>query len=182
MAKLTVFLIVLLVMSALLSSPVLISDSSQLINNANIILEIEVRKGWSLADIIKGIGMTRANLFKLNRLASGGAVEPGEKLLVAPYHAFSRVQVSWYGPKFHGKTMANGKPFDMYDPTVVAHKWLPFGTVVKLTCGSSNSVRVTVKDRGPYIEGRHFDLSFGAAERLEIIKQGVAHCKVNVLS
>jgi hypothetical protein len=32
----------------------------------------------------------------------------------------------WYGPKFHGKTMANGQRFNMHALTV-AHKILPLG-------------------------------------------------------
>jgi len=78
--------------------------------------------------------------------------------------------------------MANGEIFDMYDPSVCAHKWLPFGTKVRLTrVDTGQSVEVIVKDRGPYIPNRHFDLSYAAAKKLDMVKVGVVLCKVEVL-
>jgi len=145
------------------------------------IVEIIVRPGWSLAEIAEGVGMNLEALMKLNSLTSL-TVYPGQILKTVPYSDFDEVLVSWYGPGFHGKTMANGKIFNMYDPTIVAHKWLPFGTRVKLTrLDTGRSVVVIVQDRGPYIPGRHFDLSYAAAMELNMIKEGVVRCKVEIL-
>lgn len=89
---------------------------------------------------------------------------------------------SWYGPGFHGKLAANGKPFNMNHMTA-AHKTLPFGTKLKVTCQTSGkSVVVTVTDRGPYIKGRSIDLSYGAAKVLGILDRGVGKVKYQVLN
>ena len=70
----------------------------------------------------------------------------------------------------------------MFDSTIVAHKWLPFGTVVRLTrIDNGKSVIATVKDRGPFVPARHFDLSYAAAKELDMIEAGVVLCKVEVI-
>lgn len=80
---------------------------------------------------------------------------------------------SFYGKKFHGRTMANGKPFDMWAMTA-AHKTLPLGTVVLVTSKISGKVvRVEITDRGPYIKGRVIDLSRAAAEALGFVNDGL---------
>ena len=89
--------------------------------------------------------------------------------------------MSWYQD---GTQRADGNPFDPDEVTVVAHKWLPFGTKVRLTLldGSKKSIVVVVRDRGPYVAGRDFDLSRGAAQKLGIIEKGVVRCRVEILS
>lgn len=77
---------------------------------------------------------------------------------------------SWYGGKFQGKTMANGQPFDKNKFTV-ANKTLPFGSVVRLCM--KKCVEVTVTDRGPFIEGRDFDLAEAPAKELGLLPLGV---------
>ena len=73
---------------------------------------------------------------------------------------------SWYGPRFHGRTTANGERFNMYAMTA-AHKHLAFGTVVRVRQKSSGrSVVVRINDRGPFYEGRIIDLSRSAAQAL----------------
>ena len=145
------------------------------------IVEIVVRKGWTLAEIAEGVGMALKELVQLNNLTSYN-IYPGRILRVKPYTAFDEVLVSWYGPKYHGRTMANGEIFNMYDPTVCAHKWLPFGTRVRLTrIDTGASIEVMVQDRGPYVANRHFDLSYSAAQKLDMVEEGVVLCKVEIL-
>lgn len=73
---------------------------------------------------------------------------------------------TYYGPGFHGKKTASGEVFNMYEMTC-AHRTLPFGTMLLVTNLSNNrSVKVRVNDRGPFIEGRILDLSFGAAKKI----------------
>src|SRR3954470_14469377 len=67
---------------------------------------------------------------------------------------------SWYGGKFHGRTMANGKVYNMHQFTA-AHKTLPFDTCL-FVAFKTKSVYVRITDRGPYVEGREIDLSMGA--------------------
>ncbi len=42
-------------------------------------------------------------------------------------------KASWYGDKFHGRRTANGETYNKFAYTS-AHKSLPFGTIVKVTC------------------------------------------------
>ena len=88
-------------------------------------------------------------------------------------------KISWYGPGFHGRKTASGERFNQYAMTA-AHKTLPFGTKVKITNPKTNkSVIVTINDRGPYIHGRQFDLSKGAAQAIGMA--GVANVTAEVL-
>lgn len=68
---------------------------------------------------------------------------------------------SWY---MHGTRTANGEKFNP-DGMTVAHKTLPFHTKLRLT-HKDKSVIVRVNDRGPFIKGRHIDLSRGVAKAL----------------
>jgi rare lipoprotein A len=84
------------------------------------------------------------------------------------------VTASWYGPRHHGKLMANGRPFDMHADTA-AHPTLPLGTGLRLTNpANGRSVEVRVTDRGPFIPGRNLDLSYSAAQKLGVVKAGVS--------
>jgi len=99
---------------------------------------------------------------------------------------------SWYGPGMELHSLpdgrrvaltAEGEIFDMNDPTIVAHKSLPFGTRLKLTHPDTGvSIRVVVQDRGPYVAGRDLDLSKGAASKIGIIEEGEAELIVEFLS
>lgn len=85
---------------------------------------------------------------------------------------------SWYGPRFHGKTTANGEVYNQYALTA-AHKTLPFGTLLQITnLRNGKSAIVRINDRGPYIEGRDLDLSKGTAKSLGFIHKGVVRVKV----
>lgn len=85
---------------------------------------------------------------------------------------------SYYGSYHHGKTMANGDPFDMYDMTC-AHKTLPFGTKLRVTnINNGKSVEVIVTDRGPYVKGRVIDLSKGAFKKIAPIDIGITKVEI----
>jgi len=90
-------------------------------------------------------------------------------------------KASWYGEYFHGRTAANGKPYNMYGLTA-AHKTLPLGTIVKITNPQNNqSIIVEITDRGPYIFGREIDLSYQAAKILGLLKKGVGSVEIKIL-
>ena len=75
---------------------------------------------------------------------------------------------SWYGPGFYGNRTADGTVLKR-DSLWVAHKTLPLGTKIKFTNpNNGKSIVLEVKDRGPYISGREYDLTESAAEYLEI--------------
>ena len=87
--------------------------------------------------------------------------------------AFMTGMASWYGADFHNKKTASGEGYDMYTFTA-AHRTLPIGTVVRVTDKSNGkSVMVCVTDRGPYVRGRIIDLSYAAAQQINMNDRGV---------
>ena len=91
-------------------------------------------------------------------------------------------KASWYGGKFHGRKTASGERFNKYSYTV-AHKKLPFGTIVRVTnLRNGKDVYVKVNDRGPFVKGRILDLSFAAAEAIAFNGRGVIRVKVELVS
>ena len=100
-------------------------------------------------------------------------------------HEAGEVQVgfaTWYGARFAGRRTASGEPFDPLAMTA-AHRTLPFGTWVEVTrMDTGASVRVRITDRGPFgHEDRIIDLSRAAAERLDLVKAGVARVQLRVV-
>ena len=91
-------------------------------------------------------------------------------------------KASWYGRDFHGSATASGLNYDMYTFTA-AHRTLPMGTVVRVTDQENGkSVMVCVTDRGPFVRGRIIDLSFAAAQQLDLGKRGVGKVELEVVS
>ena len=88
---------------------------------------------------------------------------------------------SFYSGDFHGKKTANGEAFDMKAKTA-AHRSFPFGTKVRVTnLDNEKFVVVRINDRGPFKLERIMDLSLGAAEELDMIKNGTARVRLEVL-
>jgi rare lipoprotein A len=89
---------------------------------------------------------------------------------------------SFYADKFHGKKTASGEVYDKNDLTC-AHNTLAFGTMLRVTnLASNNSVIVRVNDRGPHTRGAIVDLSYAAAESIDLIKAGRLKVKIQVIS
>lgn len=85
---------------------------------------------------------------------------------------------SWYGKEFHGKRMASGRRYNMYEMTA-AHTTLPIGTQVKVTnLQNGRSVIVVIADRGPFTKRRIIDLSYAAAKQLGFVSKGTARVRV----
>ena len=85
-----------------------------------------------------------------------------------------RGPASWYGDRHHGRRTASGEVFDM-NALTAAHKTLPFGTRVRVfNPATGQQVVVRINDRGPFTGGRIIDLSRAAAERIGLIRAGVA--------
>lgn len=146
-------------------------------------LEIKVRKGWCLSTIAEDLGTSVEDLARLNKIQNVNLIYAGQTLKIVPYNRTSKVKVSWYGSDFHGKAMSNKKSYDMYNPTITAHKLLPFNTKVRLRrTDNGKCIIVVVQDRGPYVKGRSFDISYAAAEILGIKTIGVAECEVEILN
>ena len=90
-------------------------------------------------------------------------------------------KASYYGDAFHGKKTSSGEVYNMWAMTC-AHRWLPFGTHVKVTnLRNGKEVVVRVTDRGPFHHGRLIDLSKGAAKELDMIRSGTTEVKIEVV-
>ena len=89
---------------------------------------------------------------------------------------------SWYGPTFHGGSTASGEPYDMYAMTG-AHKTLPLPTYVRVTnLRNARSVVVRINDRGPFVANRLIDLSYTAAAKLDMVRDGTTLVEVKALT
>ena len=88
---------------------------------------------------------------------------------------------SWYGEYFDGKPTASGEDFDMYELTA-AHPTLPLGSYVRVTnLRNGRAVVVKVNDRGPIVQGRIIDLSYGAAQVLQFENHGLQKVRLDVV-
>jgi rare lipoprotein A len=86
---------------------------------------------------------------------------------------------SWYGPGFHKVRTSIGEPYDMYGMTA-AHTTLPLPTYVRVTnLQNGRSVVVRVNDRGPFVDNRIIDLSYTAAAKLDMLRNGTAIVEVS---
>jgi rare lipoprotein A len=88
---------------------------------------------------------------------------------------------SWYGPGFHRVRTSTGEIYDMYAMTA-AHKTLPLPAHVRVTnLQNGRSVVVRVNDRGPFVGNRIIDLSYTAASKLDMLRNGTAMVEVRSL-
>lgn len=84
-------------------------------------------------------------------------------LFVSNADAKNCVNTSYY---WQGKKTASGERFNPHGLSA-AHRTLPFGTILNLRNPKNNkTVTVRINDRGPFIKGRHLDISLGAANAL----------------
>lgn len=88
---------------------------------------------------------------------------------------------SWYGPTFHGELTSMGERYDMYAMTA-AHKTLPLPSYARVTnLSNGKSVVVRINDRGPFAKNRLIDLSYTAAAKLDMLRNGTALVEVRTL-
>jgi rare lipoprotein A len=80
---------------------------------------------------------------------------------------------SYYGQHWTGRLTSSGERF-YADSLTAAHKYLKFGTILKVTNTINDSVcYVKVNDRLPKSSKFIIDLSYGTAKKLNFIKRGV---------
>ena len=104
-------------------------------------------------------GVYRLRAFVGHNKRARGAKGPGRRLTVyRPAHA------SWFGPGFYGNRTACGQILSA-GMLGVAHRSMPCGTRLKLRHGKRR-VSVRVIDRGPFIPGREFDLTYATKQAL----------------
>ncbi|MFN8203410.1 MAG: RlpA-like double-psi beta-barrel domain-containing protein [Solirubrobacteraceae bacterium] len=121
---------------------------------------------YRLSERLRSPGSSRARL----RFAGDGANAP-TKRGIGRVNAYRRAFASAYGPGLFGNPLACGGTFTA--ATVgVAHKTLPCGTRLMLRY-HGRTVRARVVDRGPFVAGREFDLTWATKNRLHHPGMGV---------
>ncbi|MSR20672.1 MAG: septal ring lytic transglycosylase RlpA family protein [Gemmatimonadetes bacterium] len=120
--------------------------------------------------------------------ASGNMVEYEQggrtyRVLDSSYGYDERGFASWYGEEFNGRPTSSGETFDMYALTG-AHRTLPIPAYVRVTNLSNGlSVILRVNDRGPFRDpdNRILDVSYAAAVRLDMVREGTASVRVEAV-
>ncbi len=136
---------------------------------------------WELA--VKKYHVHVKDIMAENGISDPRSLQIGQKITIRLPEATGEepVVASWYGKDFHGRPMANGDIYDMHAATI-AHKEIPLGTKVELkNTHTGEMVRAVVTDRGPYVEGRDVDLSYGLAQKLSLVEQGVGSLVMRIL-
>jgi rare lipoprotein A len=129
---------------------------------------------WALAT--RKFHVKVKDLIEANGIEDPKSLQPGQKLRVPipSYPEEQTIVASWYGEPYHNRPMANGVIYNMHANTV-AHRDLPFGTKMELENPETGQiVEAVVTDRGPFVEGRDLDISYGLAQKLSLVKDGVA--------
>lgn len=114
----------------------------------------------------------------------GSYIVRGKRYYVMKQHnGFSeRGIASWYGKKFHGRKTSSGEIYNMYAMSA-AHKTLPLPAYVKVkNLQNGREIVVRVNDRGPFHPGRIIDLSYAAAKKLDILRNGTARVEIQDVS
>ena len=102
---------------------------------------------------------------------NGGRALTAAKRKLGRANVYRRAVASWYGPGLYGNHLACGGRLSP-GTLGVAHKSLPCGSRVTLRY-HGHTVRVPVVDRGPYVGGREFDLTYATKSRLHFGSTGV---------
>ena len=147
-------------------------------------LEYTIKPGdtlWALA--VKRFHVNLTDILNANQIEDPDKIQPGQKIRIplASHPRQQEVVASWYGKAYDGKPMANGEIFRMHADTI-AHRELPFGTRVELkNPETGQTVKAVVTDRGPFIEGRDVDLSYGLAKKLSLLTKGVGRLEMRII-
>jgi len=88
---------------------------------------------------------------------------------------------SFYHKKFNGRKTSSGERVDNSKYTA-AHSSIPFGTLVRVTNQSNGkSVVVRVNDRFYPKKGHLIDITYAAAQKIDMVRQGFARVTIEVL-
>jgi len=131
-----------------------------------------------LAFLITTAGAARPINSEVQQPATSSAAPDTRSKRPTPYQVG---RASWYGKYFHGKKTASGESYDMFQFTA-AHQKLPLGTLVKVTnLQNRRWVIVRINDRGPIPKSRIIDLSYGAAQILQLRADGVERVRLDLV-
>ena len=117
---------------------------------------------------MQAFGLAAATIFAVAGLQGNEAEASGSQCGKASWYKMGHTTAS--GEKMNARALAG------------AHRTLPSGTKVRVeNVKNGKSVVVRINDRGPFVGGRVIDVTQGAAERLGMIRSGVAPVKVTVV-
>ena len=136
--------------------------------------------------------ITTAGVWSLSSGASALTIHLAP--LPKPVHAITRHEprrhrhsllagvASWYGEVLDGHTTASGEIFHK-DKLTACHPTLPFGTLVRvINLRNRRSVVVRINDRGQLDPGRVIDLSSAAADRIGMLRAGLAPVRLEIIN
>ena len=116
------------------------------------------------AEYKKQIAARERDVASAGRAAGRDASSPAASVSSDSTVPWKTALCSHYGSGSYGIHLSSGWTIGP-DSMIVAHKTLPFGTLVEFSYGGRTAV-ATVADRGPYTGGREFDLGPGTARVL----------------
>ncbi len=113
------------------------------------------------------------------------AVQPQPAIVQEPAEdSFQHVgegEASYYGNELAGNRTASGERFNPRALTA-AHRTLPLGSKLRVTNqANGKSVIVRINDRGPFAKARLIDVSFAAAQELNLIRAGKGRVRLDLL-
>jgi rare lipoprotein A len=118
--------------------------------------------------IFDGVKMLSSYRFRLQRLALASLVSSFAYITINAAHA--EIASVYGGPDgLCGSRTANGEHVNCSAMTA-AHRTLPFGTQIKVC--HHGCVVVRINDRGPFVAGRHIDLTPAAAHAIGLSQTG----------
>jgi rare lipoprotein A len=80
-----------------------------------------------------------------------------------------------------GEQTASGEIY-RNDALTGAHRTLEFGTKVRVTnLDNGETVEVVINDRGPVVEGIIIDVSYSAAQVLDMLDAGIVDARIEVV-
>src|SRR5580704_18494644 len=142
-----------------------------------------IAHGLMIALLVIGLGAAQGPNSSEARSSPGSLAQntPKTRTQTAKNAAYQVGTASWYGEDFVGKPTASGEDYDMYDMTA-AHPTLPLGSYVRVTnLRNGREVVVKVNDRGPVVEGRIIDMSYGAARALNFENRGLQKVRLDLV-
>ncbi len=163
--------------SVLIAGRLLASRASFGLPGRMITLQAFGRRGWHTIARVRTATNGRYRLrFLAERTGSealrlrfaGDSTDLASRRRLGQLNVYRLAEASWYGG---GGSLACGGA--LTSSTIgVANKTLPCGTLVTLRY-NGHSLRVPVIDRGPYVAGREFDLTYATKEALGFGDTGV---------
>jgi rare lipoprotein A len=143
--------------------------------------------GLAMIEFSAGQSLNAATSSKVTKATQVTAKHSVSRAKSAKYAKVSKAAPSLkgvaavYADKFNGRKTSSGQRFSQQALTA-AHKTLPLGTIVRVTNVRNNqSVDVVVNDRGPWHKSRVIDLSSAAANKIGMLRAGLAQVELEIV-